>query len=80
MLIVSLALSDLLMINAVAPPLFINIFLSKWWAYGVLACEIYGFLGGVFGGWYKKLEFTNPPLSKIISAILRLFITNIHVV
>eukprot|EP00095_Tigriopus_kingsejongensis_P000350 maker-scaffold1125_size61249-snap-gene-0.12 protein:Tk00350 transcript:maker-scaffold1125_size61249-snap-gene-0.12-mRNA-1 annotation:"opsin" len=49
MLVVSLALSDLLMINTVAPPLFINVFMSRLWAFGKLACELYGFLGGVFG-------------------------------
>ena len=49
MLVVALAISDFCMINSVAPPLFINVFLSKYWAFGVFGCELYGFLGGVFG-------------------------------
>ena len=49
MLVVALALSDFLMINTQAPPLFINIFLSKYWAFGPLVCNLYGFAGGVFG-------------------------------
>ena len=49
MMVVSLAFSDFCMINAVGPPLFINVFMGKYWAFGVLGCELYGFLGGVFG-------------------------------
>ena len=49
MLIVTLALSDFMMINHQAPPLFINVFMSKYWAFGKLACKLYGFLGGVNG-------------------------------
>jgi len=49
MLVVALALSDLLMINTMAPPLFINVFMSRWWAFGEAMCNPYGFLGGVFG-------------------------------
>ncbi|XP_059094298.1 compound eye opsin BCRH2-like [Tigriopus californicus] len=49
MLVVALAFSDFVMIWSQAPPLFINVFMSKHWAFGPLACELYGFLGGVFG-------------------------------
>lgn len=59
MLVVSLALSDLLMINTQAPPLFVNVFLSKHWAFGPLLCSLYGFTGGVFGMWtFKKPNFS----------------------
>ena len=49
MMVVALAFSDLVMINTQAPPLFVNVFMSKYWAFGELACDLYGFLGGVFG-------------------------------
>ena len=49
MLVVALAFSDFLMINSVGPPLFINVFMSKYWAFGPLMCELYGLLGGIFG-------------------------------
>jgi len=49
MLVVALAASDFIMIQTQAPPLFINVFMSRWWAFGKLGCELYGFLGGVFG-------------------------------
>ena len=49
MMVVALALSDLIMINTQAPPLFINVFMGKYWAFGPLMCKFYGFLGGVFG-------------------------------
>ena len=49
MLVVALALSDFIMMNTQGPPLFINVFISKWWAFGPLVCKLYGFLGGVFG-------------------------------
>lgn len=49
MMVVTLALSDFLMINSQAPPLFVNVFMGKYWAFGQLGCELYGFLGGVFG-------------------------------
>lgn len=26
-----------------------NVMRSKWWSFGVLSCELYGFTGGVFG-------------------------------
>ena len=60
MLVVTLALSDFIMINSQAPPLFINMFMSKYWAFGKLACQLYGFLGGVFGKFISfglKLDF-----------------------
>lgn len=56
MLVVSLALSDFLMINTQAPPLFINVFMGKYWAFGILGCELYGFLGGVFGKKRKRIS------------------------
>ncbi|XP_059094144.1 compound eye opsin BCRH2-like [Tigriopus californicus] len=49
MLVVALAFSDFIMICSLAPPLFINVFIGKYWAFGPLGCELYGFLGGVFG-------------------------------
>jgi len=49
MLVVALAASDFIMIQHQAVPLFVNAFMSRYWAFGELACELYGFLGGVFG-------------------------------
>ena len=49
MMVVALALSDFIMICTMAPPLFINVFMGKYWAFGPLMCKLYGFLGGVFG-------------------------------
>lgn len=53
MLVVSLALSDFIMMNTQGPPLFLNVFVSRWWAWGPLVCKLYGFLGGVFGRFEK---------------------------
>ncbi len=49
MLVVSLAVSDWCMMMTMGPPLFVNVFISKWWAFGEPMCNLYGFLGGVFG-------------------------------
>jgi hypothetical protein len=51
MLIVSLALSDMMMMVTEGFPVFINCFFSRWWAFGALLCKIYAFCGGVFGTW-----------------------------
>lgn len=31
------------------PFYIMNVMRSKWWSFGVLSCELYGFTGGVFG-------------------------------
>jgi len=49
MLVVALAFSDLLMINSQAPPLFINVFMSRWWAFGEKLCDLYALAGGILG-------------------------------
>ena len=49
MIIVALAVSDLLMMQTMGPPVFVNVFMDHMWAFGVLGCKLYGFLGGVFG-------------------------------
>ena len=49
MMVVALAFSDFAMINSNGPPLFVNVFMGKYWAFGTLACELYAFFGGVFG-------------------------------
>jgi len=49
MLVVALAVSDFCMITTMAPPLFINVFISRWWAFGGAMCNLYGMFGGGFG-------------------------------
>jgi len=49
MFIVNLAFSDLCMITTQGLPVGIGIFISRYWAFGVLACRLYGCLGAIFG-------------------------------
>lgn len=48
-LVLNLAIADLLMMLSQGPFFIVNVLRSKWWSFGVLSCEIYGFTGGVFG-------------------------------
>jgi len=49
MFVVNLAFSDLCMMTTQALPCFLNIFISRYWAWSVLGCKIYAALGAVFG-------------------------------
>ncbi len=49
MLVVSLALSDFIMMGVLVPPVVVNMFISRWWVFGEPFCNFYGFMGGVFG-------------------------------
>ncbi|XP_059083601.1 compound eye opsin BCRH2-like isoform X2 [Tigriopus californicus] len=49
MLIVALALSDFIMIWTQAPPLFVSMVISKYWAFGHFWCRMYAFTAGIFG-------------------------------
>ncbi|XP_055550636.1 rhodopsin-like [Wyeomyia smithii] len=46
--VVNLAFSDFFMMFCMAPPLIINCY-NETWVFGPLACQIYGFLGSLFG-------------------------------
>ncbi len=48
-LVVSLALSDFIMMCVLVPPVVVNMFISRWWVFGEPFCNFYGFMGGVFG-------------------------------
>jgi len=47
--IVALAFSDLLMMTGQALPVFFNAWISDYWAWGPLACQIYGLHGAILG-------------------------------
>ncbi len=47
--VLNLAIADFLMMLSQGPFYIINVMRSKWWSFGVLSCELYGFTGGVFG-------------------------------
>lgn len=49
MFIVSLALSDLLMMSSMGIPVFINAFSAPYWMWGPKICRIYGAGGAIFG-------------------------------
>lgn len=47
--IVNLALSDLLMMVTHGLPVGINIFIQRYWMWGVLNCKLFSMLGGIMG-------------------------------
>ena len=47
--VANLAVADFLMMLSQGPFFIFNVMRSNWWSFGVLACEFYGFTGGVFG-------------------------------
>jgi len=49
MFVINLALADMCMMTTQAPSVTVNIFMQRYWAWGVFGCELYGFLGAVFG-------------------------------
>lgn len=49
MLVVALALSDMIMMITQVPPVVINAFISRYWCWGPVLCDVYGFTGGLFG-------------------------------
>jgi len=49
MFVVNLAFSDLCMMTTQGLPVAINMFISRYWAFGVLACRVYACLGAIFG-------------------------------
>ena len=72
MLVVALAVSDLLMINTQAPPVWINIFLGKYWAFGPTMCKIYAFAGGVFGETKLKVDYNFCGILILVMKAMRL--------
>ncbi|XP_059081388.1 compound eye opsin BCRH2-like [Tigriopus californicus] len=49
MFVINLALSDLIMMTTMGPPVTINVFMQRYWAWGAFGCKLYGFLGAVCG-------------------------------
>ncbi|CAB4056322.1 OPN4 [Lepeophtheirus salmonis] len=49
MFVINLAISDLIMMTSMGPPVTINIFLQRYWAWGVFGCKLYGCVGAVCG-------------------------------
>ncbi len=49
MFVVNLALSDLVMMTTMGPPVTINVFMQRYWAWGAFGCKLYGFIGAVCG-------------------------------
>ncbi|XP_023330327.1 compound eye opsin BCRH1 [Eurytemora carolleeae] len=49
MFVVNLAVSDLCMMTTQGLPVGINMFIERYWIYGVLACKVYACLGAIFG-------------------------------
>ncbi|ODM94681.1 Opsin, ultraviolet-sensitive [Orchesella cincta] len=47
--VANLAVADFLMMLSQGPFYIWSVIRSKWWSFGVLGCEIYGFTGGLFG-------------------------------
>jgi len=47
--VANLAVADFLMMLSQGPFYILTVMRSKWWSFGVLGCEIYGFTGGLFG-------------------------------
>jgi len=49
MFVVNLALSDLIMMLTMGLPVVINAYTQRYWMWGNLGCELYGFIGAVCG-------------------------------
>eukprot|EP00095_Tigriopus_kingsejongensis_P011817 maker-scaffold71_size417697-snap-gene-3.16 protein:Tk11817 transcript:maker-scaffold71_size417697-snap-gene-3.16-mRNA-1 annotation:"long-wavelength rhodopsin" len=49
MFVINLALSDLIMMTTMGPPVTINVFMQRYWAWGAFGCKLYGFTGAVCG-------------------------------
>ncbi|XP_042857312.1 compound eye opsin BCRH2-like [Penaeus japonicus] len=49
MFVVNLAFSDFMMMASQFPMFIVNCFGGGYWSLGALACQVYGFLGSVFG-------------------------------
>ncbi|XP_047469573.1 compound eye opsin BCRH1-like [Penaeus chinensis] len=49
MFVVNLSFSDFMMMASQFPVFFMNCFSGGYWSLGAFACEVYGFLGSVFG-------------------------------
>jgi len=47
--VVNLAFSDLIMMTTQGLPVILNCFLQRYWMWGKLWCDIYGFVGAVTG-------------------------------
>jgi len=47
--IVALAFSDLMMMTTQAVPVFLNAWISDYWAFGALNCQLYALSGGILG-------------------------------
>ena len=49
MFVINLALADLLMMTTMGPTVTVNVFMQRYWAWGVFGCKLYGFIGAVCG-------------------------------
>eukprot|EP00095_Tigriopus_kingsejongensis_P007511 maker-scaffold103_size370364-snap-gene-0.19 protein:Tk07511 transcript:maker-scaffold103_size370364-snap-gene-0.19-mRNA-1 annotation:"opsin" len=49
MFVVNLAFSDLCMMTFMGPSVAVNAFVSDYWIYGALYCQLYGLIGAIFG-------------------------------
>jgi len=49
MFVINLALSDLIMMTCMGPTVTVNVFMQRYWAWGVFGCKLYGFIGAVVG-------------------------------
>eukprot|EP00096_Caligus_rogercresseyi_P013379 TRINITY_DN6038_c0_g1_i1.p1 TRINITY_DN6038_c0_g1~~TRINITY_DN6038_c0_g1_i1.p1 ORF type:complete len:378 (+),score=135.11 TRINITY_DN6038_c0_g1_i1:116-1249(+) len=49
MFVINLALSDLFMMTTMGPLVTINVFMQRYWAWGVFGCKLYGCIGAVCG-------------------------------
>lgn len=88
LLVVNLAIADFCMMMSQGPFFVINTFYSRWWYWGNFACEMYAFLGSVFGiaaiftmagiGYDRYMVITNsiggPRLTNGKALIIILFI------
>ncbi|CAB4055675.1 OPN4 [Lepeophtheirus salmonis] len=49
MFVINLALSDLLMMTTMGPAVTVNVFMQRYWAWGVFGCKLYGCVGAICG-------------------------------
>ncbi|XP_040583121.1 compound eye opsin BCRH2 [Lepeophtheirus salmonis] len=49
MFVINLALSDLLMMTTMGPAVTVNVFMQRYWAWGVFGCKLYGCIGAICG-------------------------------
>lgn len=47
--VINLALSDLVMMTTMGPTVTVNVFMQRYWSWGVFGCKLYGFVGAICG-------------------------------